>query len=112
MRCVKCDEPIPALDKPCPHCQFHGDPALVEELDHVNWLLGQIDALNKLGIANVRLAQFYRARRHELEIQLGLRLPALTPGQARQMYTALVQHDALLRRIEARAGLASGRTAA
>ena len=39
MRCVKCDEPIHSLDEPCPHCQFRGDPALIEELGHIKWLL-------------------------------------------------------------------------
>ncbi len=100
MRCVKCDEPISRLDEPCPHCQFHGDPAPVEELSHVNWLLGQIDAWNKIGIPTVRLAQFYRARRRELEIQLGLRAPALTPEQVREMSAALVQRNALLGRLD------------
>ena len=100
MRCVKCDEPIRSLDEPCPHCQFRGDPALIEELGHIKWLLGQIDSLNKIGIPNVRLAQFYRARQQELEIQLGLRLPALTPDQVRQTQAALVQREAILRKID------------
>jgi len=87
MRCVKCDEPIRSLDEPCSHCHFRDDPALIEELGHIKWLLGQIDSLNEIGIPYVRLAQFYRARQREVEIQLGLRLPALTPDQVRQTQT-------------------------
>ncbi|MCI0477272.1 MAG: hypothetical protein L0Y55_13570, partial [Anaerolineales bacterium] len=101
MRCVKCDEPLSALDQPCPHCQFAGDPARIEELSHVNWLLDQIDALKKLGIPDKRLADFYRARQRELEIQLGLRAPALTPDQVWEIRATLAQGDALLRKIDA-----------
>ncbi|MEW5718478.1 MAG: hypothetical protein AB1817_07630, partial [Chloroflexota bacterium] len=101
MRCVKCDEPISRLDEPCSHCQFHGAPALVEELSHVNWLLDQIDALRKLGIPDKRLADFYRARQRDLEIQLGLRAPALAPDQVRTIRATLAQGDALLRKIDA-----------
>jgi hypothetical protein len=100
MRCVKCGEPIRSLDEPCPHCQFRGDPALIEELGYIKWLLGQIDSLNKIGIPNVRLAEFYRARQRELEIQLGFRLPALTPDQVWQTQAALVQREAILRKID------------
>lgn len=100
MRCVKCAEPILNLVEPCPHCQFHGDPVLVEELIHVQWLLGQINALKKIGITTDRLTQYYAARRRELEIQLGLRLRALTLDQARQMQTSLVQNETLLNKID------------
>ena len=100
MRCVKCNEPIARLDEPCPHCQFHGDPARVEELSHVKWLLEQTDALKKLGIANPRLTTFYRARQRELEILLGLRPRALSSDRARDLSAALAQQDALLRRID------------
>ena len=100
MRCVKCDEPIARFDEPCSHCQFHGNVALVEELEHVRWLLSQVDVLNKLGIRTLRLSQHYTARQREIEIQLGLRLAKLTPAQARGMYLSLVQHTTLLERID------------
>ena len=99
MRCVKCDQVIANPGEPCPHCHFSGDVALVEELGHVKWLLGQIPTLTKTGVPTVGLEQHYKARRRELEIQLGLRLPSPTREQARELFVSLVHEQALVRLI-------------
>ena len=72
MRCVSCDEPIDRLDEPCPHCQFKGDPALVEELTQVNWMLGEIANWTLAAADRHKITQTYTVRHHELEIKLGL----------------------------------------
>ncbi len=100
MRCVKCDEPISQFGTPCPHCHFDGNPILVEELVHIQWLLAQFPTLNTMGVQTVRLEQHYNARRRELETQLGLRLPSLTPAQLREFYAALAHNKTLLRLIQ------------
>jgi len=100
VRCVSCDQPISSLAEPCPHCEFQGDPALVEELLHVNWLLDQIAHLASLGAESQRLlSKIFTQRQHELQVQLGLRLPPFTPEQARQAWPALFHRQALLQRI-------------
>jgi hypothetical protein len=100
MRCVSCDEPIISLAGPCPHCQFKGDPALIEELAHVNWLLDELVRWAKIsGEIRHGLRQKYAARQRELEIELGLRLPPFTQDQARQAWPDLFHRQALLKKM-------------
>jgi hypothetical protein len=100
MRCVSCDEPITHLAEPCPHCQFKGDPALVEELTHVNWLLGELVGWTTVsGDIRHRLRQKYTARQRELLIGLGLRLPPFTAEQAQKAWPDLIHRQALLKKM-------------
>ena len=100
MRCVSCDEPIYRLDEPCPHCQFQGDPALVEELTHVNWTLGEIaNWLTLAAAARHKITQTYIARQHELEIKLGLRLPPFSDEEARKAWPELFRRETLLQQM-------------
>jgi hypothetical protein len=97
MRCVSCDEPINRLDEPCPHCQFKGDPALIEELTHVNWTLGEIANWQTLTAASRhKITQAYTARQRELEIKLGLRLRPFSDEEARKAWPELFHREALL----------------
>ncbi len=100
MRCASCDEPIYRLDEPCPHCQFKGDPALVEELAHVNWTLGEIANWRTLSAADRhKITLAYTARQHELEIKLGLRLPLFSDEEARKAWPELFRREALLQKM-------------
>jgi hypothetical protein len=97
MRCVSCDEPIYRLDEPCPHCQFKGDPALVEELTQVNWMLGEIANWQTLtAAARHKITQTYTARQRELEVKLGLRLSPFSDEEARKAWPELFRREALL----------------
>jgi len=100
MRCLSCDQPIANLNEPCPHCQFQGDPALIEELSHVNWLMAQLDSLTTLGDAPRQvLQQTYAQRQRELEAQLGLRLPPFTQERALLAWPQLINRELLLERL-------------
>ncbi len=100
MRCISCDEPIFSLAEPCPHCQFKGDPALIEELAHVNWLLDELVRWTTIsGEIRHGLRQKYTARQRELEIELGLRLSPFTRDQARQAWPDLFHRQALLEKM-------------
>ncbi len=99
MRCPKCDHPAYQPFEPCPNCAFSGDPGLLEELGRVNWLLDEIDNWGNLGLSQAdrqRLHQSYLARRRELEVALGLRLPPFTEAEAQAAWPDLFQREILL----------------
>jgi hypothetical protein len=75
----------------CAHCQFSGTPHQVEELGHVAYLLGEMEAWVKVG-PNTRkwIRTRYLQRREELEIELGLRPPPLTAEAIRELQWELV----------------------
>jgi hypothetical protein len=99
MRCVRCDQPITSFTEPCPHCQFQGVPALVEELLHINWLLGELDSRTILfAESQDRLRQQYSVRQRELKVELGLRQPPFSEEQARQAWPELFHLQALLQK--------------
>ncbi|MBI1878107.1 MAG: hypothetical protein HYR94_07760, partial [Chloroflexi bacterium] len=98
MRCPNCDQPTYFPSQPCSNCQFNGDPTLIEELDHIDWVLAEIDTWSKLGVTSFNrglIQQRYTARQRELEIVLGLRLPPFTPEEARDAWPEFFQHEAL-----------------
>ena len=47
MRCPKCERAEYDAAAPCPGCGFSADPALIEALSHVDWVLDEIDAWRK-----------------------------------------------------------------
>lgn len=102
MRCPNCDDPTFEPGEPCPACQFNGDPAQIEELAHVEWILSEIDGWQKFEIGfqhRQTLRQEYIARQRELEISLGLRLPPFTEDEAREAWPELRQRETLLQKM-------------
>jgi hypothetical protein len=86
MRCPRCYRESFSPYGTCAHCQFSGTPHQIEELGHVAYLLGELDAWQNVG-PNTRkwIRERYLRRREELEIDLGLRPPPLTPEEARKV---------------------------
>jgi hypothetical protein len=102
MRCPSCDQPNYSPSEPCPRCQFSGDPGLIEELAHVDWVLREIDSWPPLVVpekVRQRVQEKYRSRQRDLEIALVLRLPPFTKEQARQAWPELFQGQALHERM-------------
>ncbi|MCL5995899.1 MAG: hypothetical protein M1546_07570 [Chloroflexi bacterium] len=100
MRCPKCDHPVYRSTEPCPNCRFSGDAALIDELDHIKWLLGQIGAWSAIGAwARDTIAQRYNMRRSVLELTLGLRLPLFTDDEARREWPDLRRREHLAREL-------------
>ncbi len=107
MRCPACNHLNYIPTEACPACQFSGDPALVEELDRLNWLLAEIDGWAGLGVINSdrqKIQQFYQRRRDEIEIALKLRPPPLSKEEVKQLWIDLFQREALLKKIPAWVG--------
>lgn len=102
MRCPNCDQPTYSPTEPCPICHFSGDPALIEELSHLDWVLTEIDTWPALGVRHHDrnlIQQKYVARQRELEITLGLRLPPFTSAEAQAAWPQLFQREALLEKM-------------
>jgi hypothetical protein len=100
MHCPRCGQPTYHLAAPCSQCQFTGDPALIEELSHVDWVLDEIDDWQLLEAeARQLLEQEYIARQRELEIALGLRLPPFTQEEAGKAWPELIQRETLLHKM-------------
>ncbi|MBN1889576.1 MAG: hypothetical protein JW850_16390 [Thermoflexales bacterium] len=100
MRCPSCDQANFTLGEPCPACGFTGEPALVEELARIDWLLDEIAAWqlpDKAAQAAIRGQ--YQARQRELEIRLGLRLPPFSPAEAEKAWPELFQRETLRREL-------------
>jgi hypothetical protein len=69
----------------CSDCGFSGESALLKELTHIKYLLGELVGWREIAPAvRERLRTRYLRRREELELALGLRLPSLGPEEARQ----------------------------
>ncbi|MDY7077796.1 MAG: hypothetical protein SXV54_12820, partial [Chloroflexota bacterium] len=84
LKCPDCDHEGLIPPTLCPECGFSGPLSQVEELAHVRYLLGELDEWQDISTAaKKRLQARYLRRRRELEIELGLRLPPLTPEKAR-----------------------------
>src|SRR5689334_17462208 len=100
MRCHRCDQPFYVLNEPCPQCGFGGDPALIEELAHIKWVLNEIAGWSGLSPhRRETLRQDYLTRQRDLEIKLGLRKPPFTDEQAAQAWPNLFQQEALLQKL-------------
>ncbi len=97
MRCPNCGRDGLRPPVPCADCRFTGEPALVEELAHISYLLSEMAGWTDLPPdAAEHLRTHYTRRRNELEITLGLRLPPLTPAVARQAWWEIACLEELL----------------
>ena len=87
MRCPRCNRESFNPYGTCAHCQFSGTPHQIEELGHVAYLLGELEAWQKVVGPNTRkwIRKRYLQRREELEIDLGLRPPPLTAEATREL---------------------------
>ncbi len=102
MRCPSCNQPDYRPAAPCPDCQFSGDKVLVEELAHIQWLLGQIMSWRPADVSSStrsNLQQRYSARQWELEVALGLRPPPFSRKEARQAWPRFFQQRILHREL-------------
>lgn len=101
MRCPNCDYDTYYPRQACPRCHFQGEPALVEELAHISWLLQESAAWEELAGAHLEsIRQKYIARQYELEVSLGLRLPRFSPAEAQTAWSDLVQAETLLQHLK------------
>jgi len=97
MRCPNCSHEGLRPPVPCPNCRFTGDPALVEELAHVAYLLSELESWTDLPSDVAEALRIrYHLRRNELEVSLGLRLPPLAPTVARQAWWEITCLEELL----------------
>ncbi len=118
MRCPKCEQSTYQPGEPCPNCQFSGDPALIEELAHIEWVLSEIETWRTLLVEEADrqrvwlkftageresvvelIEQKYTSRRRELELALGLRLPAFSEAEAEEAWPDLIQRELLLEKV-------------
>jgi len=100
MRCHRCNQPLHILNEPCPQCGFGGDPAWLEELAHIKWVLKEIADWSGLSPHRREvLRQDYLTRQRDLEIKLGLRKPLFTHAQAIQAWPSLFHQEALLQKL-------------
>ena len=102
MRCPNCNHPAFDPTESCPACQFNGDPTLLEEWNHIDWVLNEINSWQMLGVRpfdRQRVHLKYIARQRELEVKLGLRLPPFTKEEAHDAWPELFQREALLKKM-------------
>jgi hypothetical protein len=85
LQCPRCGHEGLIDRATCSNCDFSGEPALLEELSHIKYLLGELAGWREIAPAvRERLRTRYLRRRDELEVSLGLRLPPLSLEEARQ----------------------------
>ncbi|MCB9076471.1 MAG: hypothetical protein H6631_02665 [Anaerolineaceae bacterium] len=100
MRCPKCNQPFFNPLAPCKVCQFTGRLDILEELSHLRWLMNETavwQAIDKR--FKESLHKTYTSRQANAEIQLGLRLPPLTPKEAHKARIEAEQLQYLLDRL-------------
>ncbi|MFQ5575434.1 MAG: hypothetical protein ACE5G8_00445 [Anaerolineae bacterium] len=102
MNCPNCDhQPFSPAD-PCPVCRFSGDPALLEELAHLDWLLDEMESWPAAGLtkqARRKLYDTYLARLRQIEITLKLRLPPLSKKEAKEAWPGFIHRERLQARV-------------
>ncbi|MGB8647301.1 MAG: hypothetical protein WCF84_18835, partial [Anaerolineae bacterium] len=92
MRCVRCAQPILNLAEPCPHCGLSADPALLEELMHIRWLLDQARTPGRFAARTRQILEDdYGPRARELEVRIGLRPQPYTLEQAASAWPLLAR---------------------
>jgi len=103
MRCPKCHHSNFDPADACPSCQFRGDPSLIEELAHIDWVLKEISSWQILGLSphhRQRLQKTYVTRQRKIQVSLGLRLPPFTPTEARRAWPEFFQRQILLQKMD------------
>lgn len=79
MRCPRCNEEGYNPAQPCPACAFRGDPAMVETLNHIAWLLDEMEGWEPAP-ARESLQRRYTERLEQLKRDLGLSQPEPAPA--------------------------------
>ena len=103
MNCPSCAYTNYRPDEVCPACQFEGETKLITELDHIDWLLTEMESWSQTGLAKTvyqGLQKTYTARQYELEVALNLRWPPFTPTEAPQAWLELSQRQTLLEKLQ------------
>jgi hypothetical protein len=97
MQCPRCGDDGLLAGAACARCGFSGDPALLEELSHVKYLLHELTRWRELApLVKSRLTSHYRNRFEELEIALDVRRPPLSPEEALESAWELAWLEALI----------------
>jgi hypothetical protein len=100
MLCPKCQSENFEIRTPCSQCGFQGDASTIEELDHLQWLLKQMDEWETLEESAVHLKESYVSRLKDMQVALGLRLPSFTPEEAEKAWVELAHLETLFEKVE------------
>lgn len=103
MQCPKCQTENFERDKPCSQCGFQGDANKLNELGHLHWLLNQMDQWEDFNIDAApvsTLKKIYTSRLKEVQVELGLRLPAFTPEEAEKAWIELANLEILFEKVD------------
>ncbi len=96
MRCPGCQQSEIHPPEPCPTCGFQAEPARLEALDRLRYLLAEIDGWGEVPASYRRaLAQRYAQQAHEMEVELGLRPAPLSEADALEAQQTLAEQTAL-----------------
>src|SRR5690349_21209605 len=91
MQCPKCERENFNKARPCTGCGFHGEVSKLDELDHLQWMVGQIDRWEALDIdasSVSKLREVYNAYLKDMEIALGLRPPSFAFDEVEKVQNA------------------------
>lgn len=94
MQCPKCERENFDREKPCAECGFKGDVSKLDELSHLQWMIGQIDRWEALDLdasSISKLREIYNAYLKDLEIALGLRQPSFAFDEVEKVQNAWVE---------------------
>jgi hypothetical protein len=103
MQCPKCHREKFEVEKPCASCGFRGNVNQLDELGHLQWLLSQMEAWEAFEIdpsTVSKLREIHRSRLRELQVELGLRLPAFTPEKVEKAWMELAHLETLFDKVE------------
>jgi hypothetical protein len=103
MQCPKCKQAELNPGGICAQCGFRGERAPLEELSHLDWLLGEIDKWAGLGISiNIvnQLRKYYSERQKKTQVTLGLRPPPFAPSEAYDAWVELQRYEALFKKMK------------
>jgi len=94
MHCPRCNRDGFRVEAACPACGFHGPPDTLRELDRLTFLLAEMETWREVPPkARRSLRRRYEARRRQVEIELGLRPPPLSPAEIRRRRWEIVCLD-------------------
>src|SRR5690348_9110958 len=98
MQCPKCQREKFEIGKPCAGCGFRGDGKRLEELSHLEWLLGQMEEWETFDLeasSVSKLREIHASRLRDTQVELGLRLPAFTPEKVERAWAELAHLETL-----------------